>query len=88
MPGDEKLIKKHKFFILPAVILLFFMAFAGCSKQDDEQAVEEKGRIEKMTDEAADQAVKKIRTPIEKARDTGNLGDQRMEEMDRVLQKQ
>ena len=69
-------------------MLSITIAFAGCSKQEEEQAVEEKGSIEKMTDEAADKAVKKIRTPIDKARGTSNLGDERLEEMDKALQKQ
>jgi len=80
--------KQSKYYLLAAAILSLSLAFTGCSKQEEEQVVEEKGAIEKMTDEAADKAVKKIRTPINKARDTGNLGDQRMEEMDKILQKQ
>jgi hypothetical protein len=71
-----------------AVLLSISIAFTGCSKQEDEQVVEEKGAIDKMTDEAADKAVKKIRTPINKARGTSNLGDERLEEMDKALQKQ
>jgi hypothetical protein len=76
------------YFLLAAVLLSISIAFTGCSKQEDEQVVEEKGAIDKMTDEAADKAVKKIRTPINKARGTSNLGDQRLEEMDKALQKQ
>ena len=76
------------FFLSAAVVLSVSIAFTGCSKQEEEQIVEEKGAIEKMTDEAADKAVKKIRTPLDKARGTGNLGDKRLEEMDKVLQKQ
>lgn len=60
---------------------------AGCVK-NEEQNAEEKGRIEKMTDQAAGTAVKKIRTPMDKARATQNLGNERLEEMDKALQKQ
>ena len=60
---------------------------AGCSKNEEPQ-VEEKGTIEKMTDRAAETAVKKIRTPIDKARDSQSLGDDRLEEMDKALEKQ
>ena len=80
--------KDSIYYLLAAFVLSFTIAFTGCSKQEEEQAVEEKGSIEKMTDEAADKAVKKIRTPINKARDTSNLGDERLEEMDKALQKQ
>ncbi len=80
---------KHSMYFLPAaVVLSVSIAFTGCSKQEEEQIVEEKGSIEKMTDEAADKAVKKIRTPINKARGTSNLGDKRLEEMDKALQNQ
>jgi hypothetical protein len=41
-----------------------------------------------MTDQAAETAVKKIRTPIDKARTTQNIGDDRVEEMDKAIQKQ
>jgi hypothetical protein len=60
---------------------------AGCSKNEEPQ-VEEKGTIEKMTDRAAENAVKKIRTPINKARDSQSLGDDRLEEMDKAIEKQ
>ena len=76
------------FFLSAAVVLSVSIAFTGCSKQEEEQIVEEKGAIEKMTDAAADKAVKKIRTPLDKARGTSNLGDKRLEEMDKALQNQ
>jgi len=82
-------VNKHSiFYLLAAIVLSASIAFTGCSKQEEEQIVEEKGAIEKMTDGAADKAVKKIRTPINKARGTSNLGDKRLEEMDKALQKQ
>jgi hypothetical protein len=80
--------KNSMYYLLAAFALSITIAFTGCSRQEEEQAVEEKGSIEKMTDEAADKAVKKIRSPINKARGTSNLGDERLEEMDKALQKQ
>jgi hypothetical protein len=41
-----------------------------------------------MTDQTAEKAVKKIRTPMDKARSTQDLGDDRMESMDKALQQQ
>ena len=76
----------YHIFTVTTLCLLLVLS-SGCAK-DEEQLVEEKGAIDKMTDEAAETAVKKIRTPMDKARATGNLGDERMEEMDKVLQKQ
>ena len=80
--------RENIYFLLAAAVLSVSITFTGCSKQEEEQVVEEKGSIEKMTDEAADKAVKKIRTPIDKARGTSNLGDDRLDEMDKALQKQ
>ena len=80
--------RQSKCIFMLAVLLSVGLIFTGCSKHEEEQVVEEKGSIDKMTDETADQAVKKIRTPINKARGTSELGDKRMEEMDKVLQKQ
>ena len=79
--------KRPLYHFLGALTITFLLALsAGCSK-NDEQQVEEKGRIEKMTDQAAETAVKKIRTPMDKARATQNLGDDRLEEMDKAMQK-
>lgn len=71
-------------------ICSFLIFHAGCTKKDEQQAAEteEKGRIEQMTDKAADEAVRKIRTPINKARNTKDYGDDRMEAMDKALQQQ
>ena len=80
----------NKFFchLLGAVTVSFMLITStGCAKNEEQEA-EEKGRIEKMTDQAAETAVKKIRTPINKARATQDIGNERLEEMDKALQKQ
>jgi len=68
-----------------AILLLLFTA--GCSDNGGQEQ-QEKGTVEKMTDQAAETAVKKIRRPQDKARATQNLGNDRLEEMDKALQKQ
>ena len=73
-------------FIVFLVLCLSFIV-SGCSGQGEQQA-EEQGRIEKMTDQAADKAVSKIRTPKDKARATRDLGDDRLDDIDKALQKQ
>lgn len=79
-----------KLYPVGAILGLMLFLPTGCSRNDAQQAqsVEEKGQIEQMTDEAAEEAVKKIRTPINKARSTKDLGDDRMETMDKALQQQ
>ena len=74
-------------FLAAVTVSLLLVLPAGCSKNEEQQA-EEKGSIDKMTDQAAETAVKKIRTPINKARATKDLGDERLESMDKVLQQQ
>lgn len=81
--------RQKLYHILGAACFAVILAFsAGCTKSDEQQAEEEKGRIEKMTDRAAETAVKKIRTPQDKARATQGLGDDRLEEMDKAVQQQ
>jgi hypothetical protein len=83
--------KKSLYHFLGALTICFvFVLLAGCTKNDEQQVekVEEKGKIEQMTDQAAETAVKKIRTPMDKASATQNLGDDRMESMDKALQQQ
>ena len=81
-----------KYFNCTATVVLFaaFLLFAGCTKNKESETVEEpaKSRIDRMTDQAADSAVKKIRTPIDKARSTKDSGDERLESMDKALQQQ
>ena len=88
MVGKMVNIKSLSLLLVAAALVLFFQA--GCTKNDEQQAVEieEKGKIEQMTDQAAETAVKKIRTPMDKARATQNLGDERLESMDKALQQQ
>ena len=80
----------YYFLGVAAIGLVFVVSQAGCTKNDERQAeeIEEKGRIEQMTDETAEKAVRKIRTPMDKARNTQNLGDDRLESMDKALQQQ
>ena len=83
--------KKFLYHLLGALTLAFVLVFfQGCSKNDEQQAekIEEKGKIEQMTDQAAEKAVTKIRTPMDKASATQNLGDERLESMDKALQQQ
>ncbi|MFC1837680.1 hypothetical protein ACFLYW_03265 [Thermodesulfobacteriota bacterium] len=83
--------KKKFIHAVGVAVVGFCLIFStGCSKNKEEQTAEkeEKGRIDQMTDEAADKAVRKIRTPIDKARTTQDFGDDRLESMDKLLQQQ
>ena len=80
--------KRIYFRLLAAATVTFLLVLTVSCSKNDEQQQEEKGRVEKMTDKAAETAVKKIRTPMDKARATQNMGDDRLEETDKVLEKQ
>jgi hypothetical protein len=80
--------KKLFYYFLGAVSVSFLLVLHGGCSQNEVEQTGEQGRIEKMTDQAAETAVKKIRTPMDKARATQNLGDERVEKMDKALQKQ
>lgn len=56
------------------------IAFSACSKE--EHGKTEKGRIEEMTDEAADVIVDRMKTPIERARSVDEMARERIKGMD------
>ena len=68
-----------------AVISLFLCAvLAGCSQSQEQET--EKSSVEVMTDKVAEKAVNKIRTPMDKARLTRELGEERTKAIDEALQ--
>jgi len=58
---------------------LVVASLVGCSSE--REVATEKGAVEKMTDEAARQAVDHIRIPIEKARDVRSQEEERLQGM-------
>jgi PBP1b-binding outer membrane lipoprotein LpoB len=56
------------------------MLLCSCSSGDDEE--KEKGKIEAMTEKAGQEAVKAIKTPIEKAQTVADKEAQRAKEME------
>jgi hypothetical protein len=61
-------------------------AFYGCS--DKKEPAPEKGAIQKMTEDTAREAVKQIRTPIDKARSVAQQQEDKAKELDDALKKQ
>ena len=66
-------------------IALFFSCtvFFACSRNEDVEP--EKGKIEKMTDHAADVIVEKIKTPIDRARSVKDMEKERVRGIDETL---
>ena len=75
--------------LVAAAFGLVLILSCGCGKNEEPQAegTAEKSKIDQMTDQAAEKAVEKIRTPIDKARATKDLGDERTDAMDKAIQK-
>lgn len=74
---------------ITALLILAPLLFTACSNEkaaDNDQ--EETGAIDRLTTEAADTAVKKIRTPLDKARATQNLGEDRTKAIDQATEGQ
>ena len=67
-------------------LVVFSIGFSACSKKEEEVEPEKKGAIEKMTDEVAHTAVKKIRTPIDQAHSARAIEEERAKAMDEALQ--
>lgn len=56
------------------------MLLCSCSSGNDEE--KEKGKIEAMTEKAGQEAVKAIKTPIEKTQTAADVAEKRAKEMD------
>ena len=74
--------KKIVIYLAIALFLSCTILFA-CSRNEDVEP--EKGKIEKMTDHAADVIVEKIKTPIERARSAKDMEKERMRGIDETL---
>jgi len=74
--------KRHCIYLIIASAV-FCLSFSACSKAKDEES--EKGAIDKITDRAAERAVKKIKTPIDKARAVQEKEGERTKAMDEAV---
>ena len=73
--------------------LTLFMMFAvllvwGCSEEEKTIVEKTETKIDQVTTKAADTAVKKIRSPIDKAKLSKTIGNDRMEKIDKTLSNQ
>ncbi|MBU0480845.1 MAG: hypothetical protein KKG47_07070 [Proteobacteria bacterium] len=74
-----------KNFLVALSMLSILTLFTACS---GEESVSEKAsrKVDEITTKAADKAVTKIRTPIDKAKLTKTLGNDRVESIDKALE--
>ncbi len=74
-------------FILYCFVLLLLGGLVYFALVPDKEAALEKGSIDQMTDQAADEIVDSIRVPIEKARDLKKKEDERVQKIDENIKK-
>jgi hypothetical protein len=74
---------RNLFIHLTIALVVLLISFSACSKAKDEES--SKGAIDKMTDRAAERAVKKIKTPIDKARAIQEKEGERTKAMDEAV---
>ena len=77
----------HKIFSILMALTIILFVFTACSKEDSITEKAEK-KVDQITTKAADQAVKKVQTPINKAKITKSLGNDRMKAMDEAVRNQ
>ena len=82
-----KEIAMKKILIYSTIALaLFCIPFSACSKGEDDE--KEKRAIEKMTEQAAEDIVNRIQTPIDKARDAKEREEERARKIDDMAKEQ
>ena len=67
------------------ILLLTFLS-AGCSKPETVEEISDK--IDKTTTETAHKITRKIKSPINKARNTKDLGDERLKSIEDAMKNQ
>ena len=71
------------FFMIVSVLCI---GFSACSKGEDVES--EKGKIEKITDQIAEDAVQGIKAPINKARAVQDMAEKRVKGLDNLPDEQ
>ena len=66
---------------IKAALVVVAVALLLCSCSSDKDQDKEKGKIEAMTEKAGQDAVKAIKTPVEKAQTAADVAEKRAKEM-------
>ncbi len=75
-----------KLFIIPMLFCALFLV--ACSSDDPSVTDQVADKVDQINTKNADAIVKHIKSPIEKARMTQNLGDERTNAIDDAIQNQ
>ena len=77
-----------KLFILILLIMLAALLFKHFGKKEESLPEQAAKKVDEITTEASDTVVRKVRTPLNKARGTKDLGDERTDAIDKAMQDQ
>lgn len=78
----ERIPMKRNVLIIFFILLLAGTMLFACARDEEES---EPGAIEKLTDETADEIVKTIKTPLNKAHSAKKTSEDRMKNIDDAL---
>ncbi|MBU0673114.1 MAG: hypothetical protein KJ950_00555 [Proteobacteria bacterium] len=70
-----------------AILLAVGTFTCGCSREE-KKAEDISDKIDRFTTKTADKAVKKMKTPLDKARKTQEYGEERLKDIDEAMEKQ
>ena len=71
--------------VIMIMLLVCLIGGVGCSNQDSEEGG---GSVKRAANKATEEIVHRMHDPINKAKATKKLGDERMKEMDKALKNQ
>lgn len=77
---------KNLFMCFVMALSVLCISFSACSKGEDVES--EKGEIEKITDQIAEDAVQGIKAPINKARAVQDMAEKRVKGLDNLPDEQ
>ena len=78
----------RKILLIIIAIFLAFLLYDNFNKEEESITETAEKKVDEITTKAADTMVKKIRTPLNKARGTKDLGDERTDAIDRMMKEQ
>ena len=78
----------QKIILLIIVVILAVFVFRTFNQEEESITDKASQKVDEITTKAADTVVKKVRTPLNKARRTKDLGDERTDAIDKMMKEQ
>ena len=78
----------QKIILLIIAVILAVFVFRTFNQEEESITDKASQKVDEITTKAADTVVKKVRTPLNKARRTKDLGDERTDTIDKMMKEQ